>query len=128
MANVTETVEAAASDHGAHVHAHPDFLQHHFDTPRQQFNASKLGMWIFIATEILMFGGLFCAYTIWRAVDPEIFDQAHHFLNKIMGASNTVVLLFSSLTAALAVRAAQVGKRAQTSIYLVITILCACIF
>ena len=114
--------------HAEHAHAHPDFLQHHFDTPTQQFNASKLGMWVFIATEILMFGGLFCAYAIWRGLDGDIFDQAHHFLNKTMGATNTVVLLFSSLTAALAVRSAQVGKRNLTSIYLVITILCACVF
>ena len=130
MANVSETAEAAAAGagHDDHAHAHPDFLQHHFDTPTQQFNASKLGMWVFIATEILMFGGLFCAYAIWRGQDPEIFDQAHHFLNKIMGASNTVVLLFSSLTAALAVRSAQVGKRNQTTMFLVITILCACAF
>ena len=126
MANVSET--AAHGDHGGHAHAHPSFMQHHFDTPAQQFNASKLGMWIFIATEILMFGGLFCAYTIWRAVDPDIFDQAHHFLNKIMGASNTVVLLFSSLTAALAVRSAQLGKRNETSAYLIVTILCAFVF
>jgi cytochrome c oxidase subunit 3 len=121
MANET----AHAADH---AHAHPDFLQHHFDTPAQQFNASKLGMWVFIATEILMFGGLFCAYAIWRGLEPDIFDNAHHFLNKIMGATNTVVLLFSSLTAALAVRSAQVGKRNLTSVYLVITILCACVF
>jgi cytochrome c oxidase subunit 3 len=133
MANASDTAHAGAGGgddgHDAdHAHAHPDFLQHHFDTPRQQFNASKLGMWVFIATEILMFGGLFCAYAIWRGQDPEIFDQAHHFLNKIMGASNTVVLLFSSLTAALAVRSAQVGKRTQTSVLLIITILCACAF
>src|SRR5260370_31742141 len=56
------------------------------------------------------FGGLFCAYAIWRGLDPDVFDQAHHFLNKIMGATNTIVLLFSSLTAALAVRASQVGR------------------
>ena len=85
-------------------------------------------MWVFIATEILMFGGLFCAYAIWRGLEPDIFDQAHHFLNKIMGATNTVVLLFSSLTAALAVRSAQLGKRNQTSVYLIVTILCACVF
>ncbi len=130
MANVSEPVHAGAApgaDHG-HDHAHPSFLQHHFDTPAQQFNASKLGMWVFIVTEILMFGGLFCAYAIWRALDPDVFDQAHHFLDKIMGASNTIVLLFSSLTAALAVRSAQLGKKNQTSAYLIVTILCACAF
>ena len=127
MSTVSDTAHAAAThdDHGGHGDAHPSFLQHHFDTPAQQFAASKLGMWVFIATEILMFGGLFCAYAIERALEPQLFDQAHHFLNKILGGTNTVVLLFSSLTAALAVRSAQVGKRNETSIYLVVTILCA---
>ncbi len=125
MANVGNTMDAPGHSEG---HEHPDFLQHHFDTPAQQFAASKLGMWVFIATEILMFGGLFCAYAIWRALDPEVFDQAHHFLNKILGATNTVVLLFSSLTAALAVRSAQLGKRNETSVFLIITILCAAAF
>jgi cytochrome c oxidase subunit 3 len=131
MANVSETAHAhgdGGGGHDGHAHAHPDFLQHHFETPAQQFDASKLGMWVFIATEILMFGGLFCAYAIWRGLDPQIFDDAHHFLNKIMGATNTVVLLFSSLTAALAVRSAQVGKRTMTTVYLVITLVCAAVF
>lgn len=128
MADVHDASVAAAAPSGhAHDH-HPGFLKHHFDTPVQQFGAAKLGMWVFIATEILMFGGLFCAYAIWRAQDPQVFDQAHHFLNKTMGASNTVVLLFSSFTAALAVRSAQLGKRNQTSMYLIVTILCACVF
>jgi cytochrome c oxidase subunit 3 len=127
MANVSESVHAEAV-HGDGGHDHPEFLAHHFDTPSQQFNAAKLGMWVFIATEILMFGGLFCAYAIWRSLDPQVFDEAHHFLNKILGATNTVVLLFSSLTAALAVNAAQKGKKNLTSVYLVITILCACVF
>jgi cytochrome c oxidase subunit III len=129
MSNVIEPAHTAShDDHGGHSDAHPDFLQHHFDTPAQQFAAAKLGMWVFIATEILMFGGLFCAYAIWRGMDPAIFDQAHHFLNKKMGASNTVVLLFSSLTAALAVRSAQRGKRNETTAYLVVTIACAFAF
>src|ERR1700742_4616050 len=126
MATTTAS-ESSQGGHGDHGHG-PEFLQHHFDTPAQQFEASKLGMWIFIATEILMFGGLFCAYAIWRGLEPDIFDQSHHFLNKIMGATNTVVLLFSSLTAALAVRSAQTGNRNMTSVYLVITVLCACVF
>ena len=76
MANVSDSVHphSGHGDHGGGAHAHPDFLQHHFDTPTQQFNASKLGMWVFIATEILMFGGLFCAYAIWRGLEPDIFS------------------------------------------------------
>ena len=72
MANVSETAHASHGEHGDHGDR-PAFLQHHFDTPAQQFDASKLGMWVFIATEILMFGGLFCAYAIWRAMEPQIF-------------------------------------------------------
>jgi len=126
MANVVtdSTLDPAGDGH----HGHPPFLQHHFDTPTQQFESAKLGMWVFIATEILMFGGLFVGYGIWRSMEPEVFHQAHHHLNRIMGAVNTIVLLFTSLTAALAVRASQLGKRQQTSAYLVVTILCACIF
>ena len=82
-------------------------LQHHFDTPEQQFDAGKLGIWLFLATEILLFGGLFCAYAIYRANHPEIFVYAHQFLDKILGGTNTVILLCSSLTMAWAVRAAQ---------------------
>ena len=106
-------------------HEHPHFLKHHFDTPAQQFDAAKLGMWVFIATELLMFGGLFVAYLIYHAQEPELFKLAHHALDKKLGAVNTVVLLFSSLTAALAVRSAQLGKRSQTSLFLVVTLLCA---
>src|SRR4029077_8561064 len=103
MANVSESLPTEAA-HGQHAHAHPEFLQHHFDTPTQQFDAAKLGMWVFIATEILMFGGLFVAYAIFRGLDKEVFNEASHHLNWRLGALNTCVLLFSSLTAALAVR------------------------
>src|SRR5689334_8276259 len=128
--SVDATVPHADDDHDNHgaAHEHPSFLQHHFDTPQQQFDASKLGMWVFIATEILMFGGLFVAYAIFRALDPKVFNVASHALDWRMGAANTGVLLLSSLTAALAVRSIQLGKRNQTSMYLVITIVCACIF
>ncbi|MFO0678704.1 MAG: cytochrome c oxidase subunit 3 family protein [Polyangiaceae bacterium] len=118
----------ASTAHEAHGHAHPKWLAHHFDTPVQQFESAKLGMWAFIVTEILMFGGLFVAYGIYKMQEPSVFVAAHHELNKVMGAINTVVLLFSSLTAALAVRASQVGNRKQTSMYIVVTLLCACVF
>src|SRR6478672_9088497 len=112
MANVSEAGLTAnsAGGHGDGHHAHPAYLQHHFDTPAQQFDAAKLGMWAFIVTEILMFGGLFVAYGIFKIREPQVFLEAHHELNKVLGACNTVVLLFSSLTAALAVRAAQTGN------------------
>jgi cytochrome c oxidase subunit 3 len=75
-----------------------------------------------------MFGGLFVAYGIYSGREHDIFHQAHLHLNWVMGSINTIVLLFSSLTAALAVREAQLGRRNRTEFYLVTTVLCACVF
>lgn len=113
---------------GAHGHHGPKWLAHHFDTPAQQFDAAKLGMWVFLAQELLFFSGLFVAYGVYRSWYPEMFRAAAHQLNKEMGATNTVVLLFSSLTAALAVRASQVGNRKATGRLILVTIGCACMF
>lgn len=99
-------------------------LAHHFDTRRQQFDSHKLAMWLFLVTEVLMFGGLFCAYAIYRASHPEIFLFAHTLLDKNLGAVNTIVLLFSSFTMAWAVRAAMLGERRRLSALLAITLLC----
>lgn len=114
----------------AHGHAHhgPKWLQHHFETPIQQFESSKLGMWAFLAQEILFFSGLFVAYGVVRIGYPEAFAVGSMQLDKIMGGANTIVLLFSSLTAALAVRSAQLGKKDEVSRYLLITIACAFAF
>src|SRR3954465_1359092 len=95
---------------GDHAHPHPKFLAHHFDPPLQQFESGKLGVWLFLTTEILLFSGLFCAYSIYRALHPEIFGFAHEYLNKWYGALNTIVLIFSSFTMAWAVRASQLGE------------------
>jgi cytochrome c oxidase subunit III len=92
-------------DHVEHPH-HPK-LQHHFDDMAQQTEASTLGMWVFLVTEIMFFGGLFLAYLVYRSADPMGFQEASNHLNVIWGAVNTVVLIVSSLTMALAVRAAQ---------------------
>jgi len=123
----------ATNDHGDHHdegghHAHPKWHAHHFDTPAQQFDSAKLGMWVFIVTEILMFGGLFVAYGLFKNAEPDVFHAAHLHLNKKLGALNTIVLLFSSLTAALAVRSSQLGRKRETSAWLVITVLCALMF
>lgn len=125
--------EAAAHDdahdgHDAHGHHGPKWLAHHFDTPAQQFDAAKLGMWTFLAQELLFFSGVFVAYAVYRSWYPEMFKLASHQLDKTMGATNTVVLLFSSFTAAMAVRSAQVGNKKATGNYLLFTILCACGF
>jgi len=101
---------------------HPAWLQHHFETPLQQYDSAKLGMWLFLATEILLFGGLFCAYAVYRATHPEIFLWAHHLLDTRLGAINTVILLTSSLTMAWAVRCAQLGQRRGLVLLLALTL------
>jgi cytochrome c oxidase subunit III len=102
---------------GVH-HEHPVHakLQHHFDDMEQQVEASVLGMWVFLVTEILFFGGLFLAYIVYRAAAPQAFQEASHHLSIGWGAFNTAVLIFSSLTMALAVRAAQTGRPARTQV------------
>ena len=107
---------------------HASHVAHHFDSAEQQFDSSKLGMWLFIATEILLFGGLFVAYAVYRANHPEIFVYAHQFLDKTLGGVNTLVLICSSLTMAWAVRAVQLGKLRQAALLLLLTLLCACGF
>jgi cytochrome c oxidase subunit 3 len=115
------------SDAATHAD-HPAHLAHHFETTEQQFESGKLGMWLFLATELLMFGGLFCAYAIYRANHPEIFLYAHQFLDVKWGAINTIVLLTSSLTMAWGVRAAQLGQRALLVVMLILTLGGACGF
>jgi cytochrome c oxidase subunit 3 len=99
-------------------------VAHHFDTAEQQYESSKLGMWLFLVTEILLFGGLFCWYAIYRVNHPEIFATAHVYLDKTLGGINTLVLICSSLTMAWAVRNAQIGDKKGTVTMLVITLLC----
>jgi cytochrome c oxidase subunit 3 len=108
----------------AGVHHDPD-LAHHFESPVQQYQSARLGMWIFLVTEILFFGGLFCAYSVYRANHPEIFLFGHLFLDKHLGAINTVVLICSSFTIAWAVRAAQLRQIGILMLMLALTILCA---
>jgi cytochrome c oxidase subunit 3 len=85
-------------------------------------------MWVFLLTEVLLFGGLFCAYAVYRANHPEVFVWAHQFLDKTLGAVNTVILIASSFTMALAVRAAQRDRRQQLVVLLVLTLGGACGF
>jgi len=100
-------------------------VDHHFENADQQYQSAKLGMWVFLATEILFFGGLFVAYTVYRANHPEIFIFGHHFLDKGLGALNTVILICSSLTAAWAVRAAQLKQIGVLKLMILLTMLCA---
>jgi cytochrome c oxidase subunit 3 len=106
-------------------HAH---LQHHFADTDQQHESAKMGMWIFLLTEILLFGGLFVAYGIFRAWNPDMFYNAHKFLDVTLGTLNTIVLITSSLTMALAIRSMQVDKKNQTVFFLILTLLFAIVF
>lgn len=104
----------------------PNFpLADHFSSPEQQVDTGKLGMWLFLATEILLFGGLFVAYGVFHYLHPELFKVGHRYLDVKLGAFNTVVLLFSSLTVVLAIHAAQKNKTKLIALNLVITLLCA---
>jgi cytochrome c oxidase subunit III len=98
-------------------------LREQFDTAAQQKEASTLGMWIFLVTEVMFFGGLFTAYIIYRGFYPEAFARASSALDVLVGAVNTAVLIVSSLTMALAVHAAQIGARRLIVIFLLLTIL-----
>jgi cytochrome c oxidase subunit 3 len=98
-------------------------VAHQFDDAPQQHETATLGMWVFLATEVMFFGGLFTGYTIYRAVHPLAFAEASHHLNVWLGGINTGVLLTSSLTMALGVRCAQVGQRRGTVAFLIVTML-----
>jgi cytochrome c oxidase subunit 3 len=126
IADITDKNKTHAAEGDAH--GHDPHLAHHYATPRQQFESGKLGMWIFLATEILMFGGLFGAYSVYRSNHPEIFVYAHQYLNKTLGGVNTLILICSSLTMAWGVRAAQLNQKRTLVICLILTLLGACGF
>ncbi len=127
MAIVEKHAAHDGHDHDDHQD-HGEFIAHHFDSAEQQFDSGKLGIWLFLVTEVLFFSGLFVAYTLYRNHHPEIFEQAHGYLDKYLGGLNTVVLLFSSLTMALAVRAAQLGRNKICGTYILVTMVCASMF
>lgn len=121
MADAVQTAPDAA--HDAH-HGHDDpTVAHHYESAAQQFDASKLGMWLFLATEVLFFAGLFCAYAVYRATHPEIFEAGHQYLSVFWGGLNTVVLILSSLTMAMAVYYAQRSMTRPLIICLSLTLL-----
>ena len=86
-------------------------VDHHFERWEQQHSANLLGMWVFLATEVMFFGGMFLAYIIFRAIYGAAFAEAAQHQNVIAGSINTLVLIMSSLMMVLAVRAAQLGQR-----------------
>lgn len=122
---------SAVETHGGHGHddAHHDpALLHHFATKEQQFDSAKLGMWLFLATEIMLFGVLFVGFGLSQSKWPDEFREAHHHLQRPLGALNTIVLLISSWTMVMGVLSAQRGDKKKLSIFLTLTILCALIF
>jgi cytochrome c oxidase subunit III len=103
-------------------------LREQFDTAEQQKDASTLGMWVFLITEIMFFGGMFLAYTIYRSSYPNVFAVASTSLNVYIGAFNTVVLLCSSFTMVMGVRAAQLGNRRAIVLFLILTLILGFMF
>jgi cytochrome c oxidase subunit 3 len=106
------------AEHATHVEG----LAHHFVSMEQQKEAGMVGMWIFLLTEVMFFGGLFLAYTIFRTTYPNGFLQGSHLLDVKLGATNTVVLIVSSLTMAMAVYYSQKGERKKLVIFLALTL------
>jgi cytochrome c oxidase subunit III len=103
-------------------------LAHHFDSLEEQHVASAFGMWLFLVTEVLFFGGLFLAYSIYRVWYPDAFAVSSNSLDITMGAANTAVLIGSSLTMALAVHAAQTGERSKLVMFLILTMILGAVF
>jgi cytochrome c oxidase subunit III len=108
---------------GEAEYIHPLALREQFDTVDQQRDASTLGMWIFLITEVMFFGGMFLAYSIYRTKFPEVFAVASTSLNVIIGAANTVVLLCSSFTMVMAVRASALRKQKALVGWLILTLI-----
>jgi cytochrome c oxidase subunit 3 len=118
-----------AAVHNDHAHAHPPGFAHQFETMDQQRESATMGMWVFLVTEILFFGGLFGSYIVYRALYHDSFEIGSNLLNIRFGAANTIVLIGSSLTMALAIHAAQAGKKAREQMmWLLLTIILGAIF
>jgi len=98
-------------------------LAHQFDNLEQQREAVTLGMWVFLATEVLFFGGMFTAYTVYRSLHPLAFAEVSRQLNIVLGTINTAVLICSSFTMVLAVYGAQTGRRKMLTLFLALTII-----
>src|SRR4051812_507030 len=109
-------------------HHHVPGLAHHFDNLEQQAEATTLGMWVFLVTEVLFFGGLFTVYTVYRGWYPDAFAAASRELDVTLGAINTAVLITSSLTMALAVHSAQTGRRTLVMLFLIATMVLGGVF
>jgi cytochrome c oxidase subunit 3 len=106
----------------------PSALAHQFDDAEQQFDAATLGMWLFLATEVMFFGGMIAGYVVYRAYYPEAWAEGSHHLDIRLGAFNTAVLIGSSLTMAMAVYYGQSGKRRALITFLILTMVLGSVF
>ena len=122
---MSTATDAHHDDHG-HGHHGSRFIQHHYDDAQHQFDSGKFGIWLFLAQEVLFFSALFVAYVLYRVHHGELYSYAHKWLDVKIGAINTAVLIFSSLTAAWAVRCAQLNQRRGLIACITLTIMCAC--
>lgn len=113
------------TDHHAN---HPKYHAHHFKTMEQQTAAGKLGMWVFMAQELLFFSGLFCAFGFVRYMYPEMVAEAQTSMDWKLGTINSIILLVSSLTMSLCVRSARSNNRSGTIKFLVATMICGLMF
>jgi cytochrome c oxidase subunit 3 len=104
------------------------FRQHHFEDVEQQHQASWLGMWVFLATEVMFFGGMFACYFVYRHWYPQAFASASNHLDVLLGGINTAVLICSSFTMALAVYSAETGRRKPLIAFLLLTIVLGLLF
>jgi len=125
MATESETASAPAPTADVEHDHHPSHLEHHFVSSRQQFDSAKLGMWLFLITEVLLFSGMFVAYAVYRQWHPTAFVEASATLDTAMGTLNTLILLTSSLTVALAIHYIQRDKIKQCANYLIATLVLA---
>ena len=114
--------------HDTHEHYHPPGLQHQFEDMGQQAESDSIGMWMFLVQEIMFFGGLFTVYLVFRSRYPMAFAAGSNHLNVIWGTANTLVLIVSSLTMALAVHFAQLGKRNLQVILIAVTMVLGTVF
>ncbi|MFL6452334.1 MAG: cytochrome c oxidase subunit 3 family protein [Bryobacteraceae bacterium] len=126
MADIADTIVPAP--HQAIDAADEVYLKHHFATPAQQMDADTLGMWTFLITEVLFFGGMFASYAVYRNMYYDAFASTSKYMNVPLGATNTGVLICSSLTMAMAVRSAQLSQRKALIRYLLLTMFFGAVF
>lgn len=103
-------------------------LRHYFVSSEQQFSAAKMGMWLFLVTEVLLFSGMFVAYAVYRAWYPEVYSVSSELLDWRLGTLNTIVLLASSFTVALSIHFIQKNEKEKVIVLLLLTLLCAAVF